>query len=202
MPDNLRIASFVLGSVLLLIAILGGNFRLFGAHIASTVSSGFLRLAAFVLGAVFLASTFYSSKPTNGTDSNSNSNKTGETNNSNRSNQTGEANSNSREGKQQREKIECYMKGTIYSMDDNNNPFPGVEVGYMSGAEFQSLAKTGTDGTFKADCSQIDAIEFPLHLALRWHGVVDMPKENPIPRQGREGINVYLSKHSLTLRMR
>jgi hypothetical protein len=54
MPENLKIGAFVFGAILVLIAILGGNFRLFGADVASTVSNPLLRFMAFALGAIFL----------------------------------------------------------------------------------------------------------------------------------------------------
>lgn len=53
MPENLKIGAFVFGAVLVLIAILGGNFKLFGAEVASSVSSPLLRFVAFALGAIF-----------------------------------------------------------------------------------------------------------------------------------------------------
>lgn len=47
----------MLGGVLLLVAILGGNFKIFGAEVGEKVSSGFIRLLSGVLGIgfVFLA---------------------------------------------------------------------------------------------------------------------------------------------------
>jgi GUN4-like len=54
MPENITIGAFVLGAILILIAILGGNFKLFGAEIASTVSSGWLRFVAFILGTALI----------------------------------------------------------------------------------------------------------------------------------------------------
>ncbi|MGG6237139.1 hypothetical protein ACQ4N7_00750 [Nodosilinea sp. AN01ver1] len=53
MPDSTQIGFLVIGGILILIAIVGGNFKLFGAEVASTVSNKFLRFVAFVLG-VFL----------------------------------------------------------------------------------------------------------------------------------------------------
>ena len=55
MPDNLRISVFAFGAVLTLVALLGGNFKLFGAEVASTVSNPILRFLAFALGAMLVA---------------------------------------------------------------------------------------------------------------------------------------------------
>lgn len=54
MPENIEIAIFVFGAILVLIAIVGGNFKLFGAHIAPTISDPFLRFVAFALGTALL----------------------------------------------------------------------------------------------------------------------------------------------------
>lgn len=53
MPEGIQIGLLVLGGVLILIAILGGNFKLFGAEVTATVSNVYLRFVAFLLG-VFL----------------------------------------------------------------------------------------------------------------------------------------------------
>ena len=60
MPENVRIAAFVFGAILVLIAILGGNFKLFGAEVAVTVSNRFLRFVAFALGTALLISAILS----------------------------------------------------------------------------------------------------------------------------------------------
>jgi predicted phage tail protein len=54
MQENLQIAAFVFGAILVLIALLGGNFKLFGAEVAATVSNRLLRFVAFALGAALL----------------------------------------------------------------------------------------------------------------------------------------------------
>ncbi|MGL5081229.1 MAG: hypothetical protein ACRC8A_07045 [Microcoleaceae cyanobacterium] len=54
MPENLKIGAFVFGAILVLIALLGGNFKVFGAEVAATISNRFLRFVAFALGATFL----------------------------------------------------------------------------------------------------------------------------------------------------
>lgn len=63
MPENIRIGAFVLGGIFLLIAILGGNFKIFGAEIASTVSNRSLRFVAFILGTTLLIVTIFPSSP-------------------------------------------------------------------------------------------------------------------------------------------
>ena len=55
MPQTIVIGTFVLGAILVLIAILGGNFKLFGAEVATNISNPFLRFTAFILGIIFLA---------------------------------------------------------------------------------------------------------------------------------------------------
>jgi hypothetical protein len=56
MPANLGIAGFVLGAILLLVAILGGKFEIFGAKVDGQV--GFIpRVVALMAGIVFLAAS-------------------------------------------------------------------------------------------------------------------------------------------------
>ena len=50
MPQSTAIAAMILGGVLLLIAILGGNFKIFGAEIGEKVSGGPLRFLAGMIG--------------------------------------------------------------------------------------------------------------------------------------------------------
>lgn len=59
MPQTITIAAFVLGSVLLLIALLGGSFKIFNAEVASPVGN-LLRLSAFLLSIVFFLVSFLS----------------------------------------------------------------------------------------------------------------------------------------------
>lgn len=59
MPQNITIAAFVLGSVLLLIALLGGSFKIFNAEVASPVGT-LLRLSAFLLSVFFFLISFLS----------------------------------------------------------------------------------------------------------------------------------------------
>lgn len=57
MPENIKIGAFVLGAIFLLIAILGGNFKIFGAEVAATVTNRALRFITFILGATLLIVT-------------------------------------------------------------------------------------------------------------------------------------------------
>jgi uncharacterized protein YgiM (DUF1202 family) len=63
MPENIRIGMFVFGAILILIAILGGNFKLFGAEVATTVSNPNLRLVSFALGIFLLVTAILKSDP-------------------------------------------------------------------------------------------------------------------------------------------
>jgi hypothetical protein len=53
MPQNIAIAAFVLGAVLLLASLLTGGFKIFGAEVTGTVGKTG-RVLAFVLGLVFV----------------------------------------------------------------------------------------------------------------------------------------------------
>jgi hypothetical protein len=59
MPNSIQIGEFVLGALCFLIAILGGNFKLFGAEVATSVPNPRLRFLAFVIGALFLVMAIY-----------------------------------------------------------------------------------------------------------------------------------------------
>lgn len=54
MPESIKIGAFVFGAVLLLVALLGGNFKLFGQEIASTVANRPIRLIAGIFASAFL----------------------------------------------------------------------------------------------------------------------------------------------------
>jgi hypothetical protein len=54
MPQSVAIGLLALGGVLLLIAIIGGNFKIFGAEISERISSAPMRFLAGVLGIVFI----------------------------------------------------------------------------------------------------------------------------------------------------
>src|ERR1700722_599042 len=54
MPNSVTVSLLVLCGVLLLIAILGGNFKIFGAEVGDKVSSTPMRLLAGALGLTFV----------------------------------------------------------------------------------------------------------------------------------------------------
>ena len=54
MPPSVQIALVVLGGVLLLVAILGGRFKIFGAEVTGKASRG-CRWASAILGVVLIA---------------------------------------------------------------------------------------------------------------------------------------------------
>jgi hypothetical protein len=54
MPGSLTIGAFVFGAVLLLLALVGGNFKMFGAEVSSTVGKS-IRILSFALGVGFVA---------------------------------------------------------------------------------------------------------------------------------------------------
>jgi len=53
MPESIAIASFVLGSILTLVAVVGGGFKVFGAEVSGKIG-GFGRFIAFGLGLFFI----------------------------------------------------------------------------------------------------------------------------------------------------
>lgn len=54
MPPTVTIGLLVLGGVLILVAILGGNFKIFGVELANSISNPYLRFVAFVFGAALV----------------------------------------------------------------------------------------------------------------------------------------------------
>jgi hypothetical protein len=64
MPENITIAAFILAAVMLLIAIVGGKFKIFGVEVSAMASSTG-RIFAGVIGTILLAIGLYSSLPTN-----------------------------------------------------------------------------------------------------------------------------------------
>jgi hypothetical protein len=58
MPGSITVAAFVFGAVLILVAILGGGFKAFGAEISERVGTP-LRVVAGVIGALVLLATLY-----------------------------------------------------------------------------------------------------------------------------------------------
>jgi hypothetical protein len=63
MPANLAIAAFVFGAVLLLIALVGGGFKVFGAEVAEKAAGPSTRWASGVLGGSLLAVAFLTQSP-------------------------------------------------------------------------------------------------------------------------------------------
>jgi hypothetical protein len=63
MPPGVLIGLMVLGGVLLLVSIIGGRFKIFGAEVSDTISSWQLRLLAGVLGVIFVLVTIFQSLP-------------------------------------------------------------------------------------------------------------------------------------------
>lgn len=61
MPTSLSIAAFVLGAILLLIALVGGGFKLFGSEIPRGVSAT-NRKISMVLGCVFVIGALFSDR--------------------------------------------------------------------------------------------------------------------------------------------
>lgn len=57
MPDGLEIGLLVLSGVFILIGLVGGSFKLFGAEVASSTSNLFVRLISFLIGASLLIVT-------------------------------------------------------------------------------------------------------------------------------------------------
>ncbi len=54
MPDSVAIAVFVFGAILILIAIIGGEFKLFGSEISKSITNRWLRFFCFFFGAALL----------------------------------------------------------------------------------------------------------------------------------------------------
>ena len=54
MPDSLVIAVFIFGAVLILIALSGGKFKIFGSEVSESVSNPLLRIIAGTVGALLL----------------------------------------------------------------------------------------------------------------------------------------------------
>lgn len=54
MPDSIANAAFIFSAILILIALLGGKFKIFGSEISDTVSNPLLRFVAFAIGSFLL----------------------------------------------------------------------------------------------------------------------------------------------------
>jgi hypothetical protein len=63
MLDNLVIGVFILGSFLLILAIAGGGFKLFGGEFSNTINNVRLRIFSGILGMIFILVAFID--PTN-----------------------------------------------------------------------------------------------------------------------------------------
>lgn len=63
MPQSIMIGLLVLGGVLLLIAITGGNFKIFDAEVDSPVKSAPVRILSGALGLAFIAGALLLNKP-------------------------------------------------------------------------------------------------------------------------------------------
>jgi len=73
MPGSISLGLLILGGVLILIGFLGGNFKLFGAEVAATISNRWLRFSAIVFGVVLLIAAGMASDLSNSTVTNSSS---------------------------------------------------------------------------------------------------------------------------------
>lgn len=63
MPESLALGAFVLGAVLLLLSLINGGFKIFGAEVSGTTGTAG-RLVAFVAGLIFLIVGFsYTAEP-------------------------------------------------------------------------------------------------------------------------------------------
>lgn len=59
MPPTIQIALLVLGAVLILIGIVGGNIKIFGAEIAEKVSNPLIKFISLALGGLFIWLAFH-----------------------------------------------------------------------------------------------------------------------------------------------
>src|SRR2546430_17450209 len=62
MPQSLAIGAFVLGGVLLLLSVVRGGFKIFGAEVSGSAGN-FGRIVAFVCGVVLIATGFFTDRP-------------------------------------------------------------------------------------------------------------------------------------------
>jgi hypothetical protein len=106
--------------------------------------------------------------------------------------------------------VVCHASGAVYDRDDSR-PLGGIEVHYSRRTQDSSpsldgarsrLATTGPDGRFSADCSSVEAENFPLRLELvasSWRG--RFQTDEYIPRgERRTGINIYVAERLLRKR--
>lgn len=102
----------------------------------------------------------------------------------------------------------CYISGTIYSKN-SNQPLPNVEVGYYRLTKDQNeyihdvkshLANTDSAGKFEADCSKIEAENFPLRIVLSIpNSQVTSYQTNEYIQRGtrKSGLNLYVPDNLL-----
>lgn len=64
MPPTMQIALFVLGAVLILIGIGGGNIKIFGAEVAEKVSNPLIKFISIALGGLFIWLAFHTPSST------------------------------------------------------------------------------------------------------------------------------------------
>jgi hypothetical protein len=77
MPDTIPVGFLVLGGVLLFIGFLGGNFKLFGAEVAASVSNRCVRFFAIIFGSILLIFAFSSQNFSSSSSSSSSSSGSG-----------------------------------------------------------------------------------------------------------------------------
>ncbi len=97
----------------------------------------------------------------------------------------------------------CHVAGRVYDRD-TNQPLAGIEVHYIRITRDPNewihgvrsrLATTGPDGRFSADCSSVEAENFPLHLVLVGRNWRTQFQTEEYVRQGerKTDINIYVS---------
>ena len=64
MPTSLSIAAFVLGAVLVLVSLLSGGFKLFGAEVSGTTGAG-RKFVAFIVGIILIIVGFATDSASN-----------------------------------------------------------------------------------------------------------------------------------------
>jgi hypothetical protein len=96
----------------------------------------------------------------------------------------------------------CHVGGAVYDRD-TNQPLTGIEVHYVRFTQDPNewihgvrsrLATTGPDGRFSADCSTVEAENFPLRLELVGSNWRSRFQTDEYVRQGegRNDINIYV----------
>ena len=99
--------------------------------------------------------------------------------------------------------VVCHVEGSVINRD-TNQPLAGIEVHYFRRTQDPNewlpgvrskLATTGPDGRFSADCSSVEAENFPLRLVLVGRNWRAQFQTNEYIRQGerRNNINIYIS---------